>query len=105
MLNPEEWARLWDALPSLVEELDIYAQMDDEESRAVVQLLEQRVEMAKAAAMCCCPEVVREVAEVCIQHLLNNRQLLRALDFGDVDATRRARFRWLVECVKDGCHE
>jgi len=57
------------------------------------------------ASLCCCPEHVRAVACICIEALLCNRSLQRALDFDSATDTAKARFQWLVECVKDGCHE
>jgi len=110
LLSPEGWAKLWGALPSLLNELEVYEEMarrgdDSAETRAAVELLLRRAEAAKAASLCCCPDHVYAVASMCIQELLHNRALLYALSFDNAADTARARFRWLVECVRDGCHE
>jgi len=112
-LNAEGWAYLWGRREEVERELRLWEEKasnaaearDREETRQMAEFLRKRVEMAEVASLCCCPEGAKAVAEVCIQHLLYNRPLLRLLDFGDVKETQWARFRWLVECVRDGCSE
>jgi len=109
-LNPEGWARLWGALPMVLDELQLYEEMvrqgdKSEETRAIIEHLQRRVEMAKAASLCCCPEHARAVAQVCVEELLYDRSLRRVLSLDNAVDTAKARLWWLVECVKDGCHE
>jgi len=112
LLNPETWAYLWGRLGEVERELRQWEEKarsaaedrEREEARQMAEFMRRRVETAEAASLCCCPERAKAVAEVCIQHLLYSRPLLRLLDFGDVKETQKARFKWLVECVRDGCY-
>jgi len=110
LLSPEGWARLWGAVPELLEELAVYEEMVKEgdsspETLAAVQYLKERVELSKVVSLCCCPDHVRAVASICVEELLYNRSLRRMLSFDSAADTLNARRVWLVECVRDGCHE
>jgi len=107
-LNPRAWGKVWGMEISLREELDLYRYMvekgdRDPETLGTIELLNRRVVMARAATTCCCPEHAEAVASICIEHLLNNKELLRITDLEDPVATEKFRFWWLTECVKDGC--
>jgi len=112
LLNPETWAYLWGRRGEVGRELRLWEEKacnaaedrEREEARQMAEFMRKRVEAAEVASLCKSPEEARRAAEVCIGELIFNRNILRILDFGDPRETQRARFRWLVECVRDGCY-